>query len=102
MTVKVACLPIPRILCSVDAMYRTTVLLSMRAVIVTLKVLLVIGALCFTVSCTSGGGARSSGTPEGGYPPPFKEWQIIDTATGQSVSLDQWTTLLLQQDIIYL
>ena len=33
---------------------------------------------------------------------PFKEWQIIDTATGQPVSLDQWTALLLQQDIIYL
>jgi uncharacterized iron-regulated protein len=83
-------------------MYGRTVLLSMRAVIVTLQVLLVIGALCFTVACTSGGGARSSATPQGGYPAPFKEWQIIDTATGQSVSLDQWTTLLLQQDIIYL
>jgi uncharacterized iron-regulated protein len=33
---------------------------------------------------------------------PFKEWQVIDTATGQPVSLDQWTALLLQQDIIYL
>ena len=33
---------------------------------------------------------------------PFKEWQVIDTATGQPVSLDQWAALLLQQDIIYL
>jgi uncharacterized iron-regulated protein len=78
------------------------VLLSMQTVIVTLKVLLVIGALCVTVACMSGGGARSSATPQSGYPEPFKEWQVIDTATGQSVSLDQWTTLLLQQDVIYL
>jgi uncharacterized iron-regulated protein len=33
---------------------------------------------------------------------PFREWQIIDTATDQTISLDQWTALLLQQDIIYL
>ena len=32
----------------------------------------------------------------------FKEWQIIDTETGQPVSLDQWAGSLLQQDIIYL
>ena len=30
------------------------------------------------------------------------EWQVIDTATAQPISLDQWTALLLQQDIIYL
>ncbi|HKO30058.1 MAG TPA: ChaN family lipoprotein [Nitrospiraceae bacterium] len=30
------------------------------------------------------------------------EWQVIDTATGKPVSLDQWTALLLQQEVIYL
>jgi uncharacterized iron-regulated protein len=54
------------------------------------------------VACTSGGGSRSSAASQDQRHAPFKEWQIIDTATGQPVSLDQWTALLLQQDIIYL
>ena len=83
-------------------MWKTPVLLAMRAIFVTFRVVMVVGALCFSVACTSGGGARSSATSQDGYPTPLKEWQIIDTATGQPVSLDQWTTLLLQQDIIYL
>jgi uncharacterized iron-regulated protein len=77
-------------------------LLAMRVVFVTFRVVMVVGTLCFSVACTSGGGARSSAASQDGYPLLFKEWQIIDTATGQPVSLDQWTALLLQQDIIYL
>ena len=83
-------------------MWKTPVLLAMRAIFVTFRAVIVVGALCFSVACTSGGSARSSATAQDGYPTPFKEWQIIDTATGQPVSLDQWTALLLQQDIIYL
>ncbi len=77
-------------------------LLAMRVVFVTFRVVMVVGTLCFSVACTSGGGARSSAVSQDGYPLLFKEWQIIDTATGQPVSLDQWTALLLKQDIIYL
>jgi uncharacterized iron-regulated protein len=83
-------------------MWKTPMLLAMRVVFVTFRVVMVVGALCFSVACTSGGGARSSAASQDGYPTPLKEWQIIDTATGQPVSLDQWTALLLQQDIIYL
>ncbi len=83
-------------------MCKTPVLFATRAILVTYKVLWVVGALWMTVACTSGGGAMSSAAlPDGRYVP-FKEWQVIDTATGQPVSLDQWTALLLQQDIIYL
>ena len=83
-------------------MWKTPVLLTMRVIFVTFRVVMVVGVLCFSVACTSGGGARSSATSQDRYPTPLKEWQIIDTATGQPVSLDQWTALLLQQDIIYL
>jgi uncharacterized iron-regulated protein len=83
-------------------MCKTPVLLATRAILVTFKVLLVIGALWFTVACTSGGGASPSAALQDGHHALFKEWQVIDTATGQPVPLDQWTTLLLQQDIIYL
>ena len=83
-------------------MRKTPMLLAMRVVLVTFRVVMVVGTLCFSVACTSGGGARSSAASQDGYPLLFKEWQIIDTATGQPVSLDQWTALLLQQDIIYL
>jgi uncharacterized iron-regulated protein len=83
-------------------MCKTPVLFATRAILVTYKVLLVVGALWMTVACTSGGGARSFAALPDGRHAPFKEWQVIDTATGQPVSLDQWTVLLLQQDIIYL
>ncbi len=83
-------------------MCKTPVQFATRAILVTYKVLLVVGALWMTVACTSGGGARSSAASPDGRHAPFKEWQVIDTATGQPVSLDQWTALLLQQDIIYL
>ena len=83
-------------------MCKTPVLFATRAILVTYKVLLVVGALWVTVACTSGGGARSSVASQDGRHAPFMEWQVIDTATGQPVSLDQWTALLLQQDIIYL
>ena len=83
-------------------MCKKPVLLATRAIFVTLKVLLVVGALWFTVACMSGGGAGSSAASQDGRHAPFKEWQVIDTATGRAVSLDQWTALLLQQDIIYL
>ena len=83
-------------------MGKTPALFAARAILVIYKVLLVVGVLWFTVACTSGGGARSSAASQDERHAPFKEWQVIDTATGQPVSLDQWTTLLLQQDIIYL
>ena len=83
-------------------MCKTPVLLATRAIFVTFKVLLVVGALWSTVACTSGGGTGSSAASQDGRHAPFKEWQVIDTATGQPISLDQWTALLLQQDIIYL
>jgi len=83
-------------------MRKTPVLFATRAILVTCKVLLVVGALWFTVACMSGGGAGSSPASQDGRHALFKEWQVIDTATGQPVSLDQWTALLLQQDIIYL
>jgi len=83
-------------------MCKKPVLLATRAIFVTLKVLLVVGALWFTVACMSRGGAGSSAASQDGRHAPFKEWQVIDTATGRPVSLDQWTALLLQQDIIYL
>ena len=83
-------------------MCKTPVRLATRAIFVAFNVLLVVGGLWFTVACTSGGGARSSAASPDGRHAPFKEWQVIDTATGQPVSLDQWTPLLLQQDIIYL
>jgi uncharacterized iron-regulated protein len=83
-------------------MCKTPVLFATRAILVTYKVLWVVGAFWMTVACTSGGGARSSAALPDGRHVPFKEWQVIDTATGQPVSLDQWTALLLQQDIIYL
>jgi uncharacterized iron-regulated protein len=83
-------------------MYMTAAALAMLAILATFKVLLAIGVLWFTAACTSGGGARSSAALQDGQHAPFKEWQIIDTATGQPVSLDQWAALLLQQDIIYL
>ncbi len=83
-------------------MCKKPVLLAIRAIFVTLKVLLVIGALWFTVACMSGGGAGSSAASQDGRHAPFKEWQVTDTATGRPVSVDQWTALLLQQDIIYL
>ncbi|HEY6287924.1 MAG TPA: ChaN family lipoprotein [Nitrospiraceae bacterium] len=77
-------------------------MLATRAIFVTFKVLLVVGALWFTVACISGGGAGPSAASQDGRHALFKEWQVIDTVTGQPVSLDQWTALLLQQDIIYL
>ena len=83
-------------------MCKKPVLLATRAIFVTFKVLLVVGTLWFTVACMSGGGAGSSAASQDGRHAPFKEWQVIDTATGRPVSLDQWTALLLQQDIIYL
>ena len=83
-------------------MYKTPALFATRAILITYRVLLVVGVLWITVACTSGEGARSSDAVQDGRHAPFKEWQVIDTATGQPVSFDQWTALLLQQDIIYL
>jgi uncharacterized iron-regulated protein len=83
-------------------MCETPATFARRAIFVTFKVLVIVGALWFTVACTSGGGARSSAASQDGHHALFKEWQIIDTATGQPVSLDQWTVWLLQQEIIYL
>ncbi|MEY4706242.1 MAG: hypothetical protein RL042_2447 [Nitrospirota bacterium] len=66
------------------------------------EVLLLIGAFCLLVACTGGAATRSSSASQNGFPAEFHDWQIIDTATGRPVSLDQWISLLLQQDIVYL
>jgi len=63
---------------------------------------MVVTALWLTVACTTGEGAKVSGASQDERHALFKEWQIIDTATGQPVAFDQWSALLLQQDIIYL
>ena len=83
-------------------MFKTPMLLAPQAIIVVYRLLIVVAALWFTVACTTGGGAKSSDASQDERHALFKEWQIIDTATGQPVPLDQWTALLLQQDIIYL
>jgi len=83
-------------------MHKTPVLIARQAILVISRVLLVVGALWFTIACTSGGGTKSSPVSQDGNRAPFTEWQVIDTATEQPVSLDQWISLLLQQDIIYL
>jgi uncharacterized iron-regulated protein len=83
-------------------MHKTPVIIARQAILVTYRVLFVVGALWFTIACTSGGGLKSSGASQNGHHAPFTEWQIIDTATEQPVPLDQWISLLLQQDIIYL
>ncbi len=74
----------------------------MRVIFSSFTTLLLIWALCFTVACTSRGGARSSILTPDGQLVPLQEWQIINTATGHTVPFDQWAALLLQQDIIYL
>ena len=83
-------------------MHRTPVLIARQAILVISRVLLVVGALWFTIACTSGGGTKSSPVSQDGNRAPFTKWQVIDTATEEPVSLDQWISLLLQQDIIYL
>ncbi len=75
---------------------------AIRVIFVTFQVLLFVGAVWLTAGCTSGGGAKTSTISQEGQQTLFNEWQIIDTATEQPVSLDQWITLLLQQEIIYL
>lgn len=80
----------------------TTVPFARHAIIAMCQLLLVVGTLWSSVACTSGGGAVSSISSHDNHHTPFQEWQILDTATGQPVSLDQWTLLLLQQEIIYL
>ena len=83
-------------------MRKMPVACAARAILATCQALLIIGVLCFTAACMSGGGARSSASAQNAQGALFKEWQIIDTKTGQPVSLDQWAGSLLQQDIIYL
>jgi uncharacterized iron-regulated protein len=83
-------------------MCKTPMMFAIRAIFVTFNVLLTLGALWFSVACTSGGGVRSSAASQDEHHALFKEWQVIDTATGQPVSPDEWTALLLQQEIIYL
>ncbi len=83
-------------------MCKTPKMFATRAIFVTFNVLMTLGALWFTVACTSGGGGRSAASAQNEHHALFKEWQLIDTATGQPVSPGQWTALLLQQEIIYL
>jgi uncharacterized iron-regulated protein len=83
-------------------MRKIPVACAARAILATCQALLIIGVLCFTAACTSGGVAKSSASAQNAQDALFKEWQIIDTKTGQPVSLDQWAGSLLQQDIIYL
>ena len=67
------------------------------------KILLVVGALLFTCGLHEWRRSQIFYLLTGrGHHALFKEWQVIDTTTGQPVSLDQLTALLLQKDIIYL
>lgn len=77
----------------------TVVQFSMRVMFL---MLLVGGAVGLTMGCSTGGGTGSSASLQDRPYTTFKEWQVIDTVTGQAVSFDQWMSLLLQQDIIYL
>ena len=63
--------------------------------------LLALGLVWLTVACATGTPAGLSNSSNG-LSAPFQAGQIIETATGQTVSPDQWTALLLQQDIVYL
>lgn len=63
--------------------------------------LLVISLVWLTVACACGTPRSSSALPSERLSP-FQAGQIIETATGQPISADQWTALLRQQDIIYL
>ena len=83
-------------------MRNTAVPFARQTIFATCQLLLIVGTLWGSVACTSGGGAVSSASSQNDHRIPFQEWQIIDTATGQPVSLDRWTSLLLQQEIIYL
>jgi len=83
-------------------MYKTLALCAARAIVITYRVLLVVGFMWITVACARGEGTKSSATSQEEPHASFTEWQIIDTATGQRVSFDQWMALLLQQDLIYL
>ncbi|MEP6933287.1 MAG: ChaN family lipoprotein, partial [Nitrospirota bacterium] len=83
-------------------MSKTPVMFVGHAIFAIFQTLLLVGGIWFTVACSSGGGAGSSASSQDGQHALFREWQIIDTATGQPISLDQLTALLLQQDIIYL
>jgi|SRR5262245_44153641 len=83
-------------------MYKNPGLLALPAAFVTFKAIMVIGVLWFTVACVSRDIDRSSFPSQNEHHAPFKEWQVIDTATGQTVSPDQWTALLLRQEILYL
>ena len=83
-------------------MHKTPVMFATRAI-------LSHSMCCWSLGhCGSPSPARVEGAPDllllsqDGHHTPFKEWQVIDTATGHPVSLDQWMALLLQQDIIYL
>lgn len=58
------------------------------------RLLLILCLVWLAVACASGTPTSSSA--------PFQTGQIIETATGQPVSPDQWAALLLQQDIVYL
>jgi uncharacterized iron-regulated protein len=83
-------------------MHQTPVLFTTRVIFAICRALLIVATLCFATACANSGGAKSSVASQNGHQALFKEWQIIDTATEQPVSLDQWTALLVQQDIIYL
>ena len=63
---------------------------------------MVIGVLWFTVACVSGEIDRPSFPSQNEHHAPFKEWQVIDTVTALPVTPDQWTALLLRQEILYL
>ncbi|MCX5722580.1 MAG: ChaN family lipoprotein [Nitrospirae bacterium] len=79
----------------------TTTFFTTRTALASSRLLLVLGLVWLTVACASETPTRSSDSP-GELSAPFQAGQIIETATGQPVSPDQWTALLLQQDIVYL
>ena len=58
-------------------------------------------AITFSLTAACVNAQPASSRPIAAIAPVFQEGQIIDTATGEAVSLDQVMARLLQQDVIY-
>lgn len=63
---------------------------------------LVVLGLALTLACAGGEKGTGSSLPRTGNVSGFATGQIVETATGKSIPLDQLTILLEQQQVIYL
>jgi uncharacterized iron-regulated protein len=62
----------------------------------------VVLGLAFTFACAGGEAGRVSPSPQTGQVSGFAAGQIIETATGEPISLDRLMAIIGQQDIVYL